>query len=98
MADDPIREEPHPETSVPPPPVVEERRIAPLTDAEIIELRRRLDDDPVEQGSNRFTWFIIGFVAALLAIAVAALVFLAISDSDDDGNIELDVPSVEVDG
>ena len=27
-----------------------------------------------------------------------AVVFLAVSDEDDDGNIDLDVPSVEVDG
>ncbi len=74
-------------------------RTAPgFTEAEVIELRRRLGEDHDDQGSSRFGWFLIGFVAALASIAVAALVFLAVSDRDDDGNINLDVPSVEVDG
>jgi hypothetical protein len=43
-------------------------------------------------------WFLIGFFAALLSIAVAAIVFLAVSDEDDDGNITVDVPAVDVEG
>ncbi len=69
-----------------------------FTDGEVAELRRRLNDDPDDHGSSRFGWFLIGFVAALASIAVAALVFLAVSDEDNDGNINLDVPSVEVNG
>ena len=29
--------------------------------------------------------------------AIALVVFLVVSDSDDDGNIQVDVPAVEVD-
>ncbi|HSP27569.1 MAG TPA: hypothetical protein VLN74_03390 [Ilumatobacteraceae bacterium] len=69
-----------------------------FTDSEVAELRRRLDDDSSDGGGNRFAWFLIGFVAALLSITVAAVVFLAVSDRDDDGNINLDVPAVNVEG
>ena len=69
-----------------------------FTDREVAELRRRLDDESGDHGGSRFGWFLIGFFAALLSITVAALVFLAVSDTDDDGNINLDVPSVNVEG
>ncbi len=42
------------------------------------------------------TSFLLGFVSAIVIGAIALLVFLAVSDSDD-GYIELDVPAVEVD-
>jgi len=32
------------------------------------------------------------------SLLVAGIVFLVVSDSDDDGTIELDVPSVDVGG
>ena len=85
-----------PETRVVPAATV--RSVPELTDTEVIELRRRLERDPDDGGGNRFGWFLIGFVAALVTILVAAMVFLVVSDRDDDGNIQLDVPSVEVDG
>lgn len=69
-----------------------------FTESEVAALRRRLDEDPSDSGGNRFAWFLIGFFAALLSITVAALVFLAVSDRDDDGNINLDVPSIDVEG
>jgi hypothetical protein len=69
-----------------------------FTDAEVAELRRRLGERPDDNSNSRFGWFLIGFVAAILSVAVAALVFLAVSDDDDDGNINLDVPTVDVDG
>ena len=69
-----------------------------FTDSEVAELRRRLDEDSGDHGGSRFGWFLIGFFAALLSITVAALVFLAVSDTDDDGNINLDVPAVNVEG
>ena len=69
-----------------------------FTDAEVTELRRRLHESPEDNGNSRFGWFLVGFVAAILSIAVAALVFLAVSDEDDDGNINLDVPAVDVQG
>lgn len=46
--------------------------------------------------SFSFGSFVIGFIAALIVAAIAAGVFLAVSDSDDDGNIQLDVPAVDV--
>lgn len=90
MADDTLQQEPAPSAA----PVAVQT--APqFTDGEVAELRRRLNDN---HGSSRLGWFLIGFAAAIASIAVAALVFLAVSDADDDGNINLDVPSVEVDG
>ncbi len=67
--------------------------VEPLRADEIAEVRRRLDQ-PADGGGNRFVWFLIGFVAALISVAVAAFVFLAVSDQDEDGN--LDVPEVDV--
>jgi hypothetical protein len=40
--------------------------------------------------------FIAGFFTAVVLGALGLVVFLAVSDSDDDGRIELDVPAVEV--
>lgn len=42
-------------------------------------------------------WFLLGFVAALVALVVAAAVFLVVSDDDNDGQLNLDVPTVDVD-
>jgi hypothetical protein len=92
MADDTLQHE-----STRPAPVAV--HTAPqFTDDEVAELRRRLNTRPDDGGNSRFGWFLIGFVAAILSIAVAALVFLAVSDEDDDGNINLDVPAVDVQG
>lgn len=41
--------------------------------------------------------FIAGVVTTILAAALALGAFLLVSDSDDDGSIELEVPSVEAD-
>jgi hypothetical protein len=90
MEDDTLQDE---TTTATPVAVIEPQ----FTDGEVAELRRRLNSDPDQHGASRFGWFLIGFIAALATIAVAALVFLAVSDRDDDGNINLDVPSVEVD-
>jgi len=40
--------------------------------------------------------FLAGFLTASLLAAVGAIVFLAVSDRDDDGNLRLDVPEVDV--
>ena len=40
--------------------------------------------------------FVAGFVTAIVAGAFGAAIFLAVSDSDDDGEIELDVPAVDL--
>jgi hypothetical protein len=44
---------------------------------------------------RRWTTWVAGFVAALVVVAIAVGAFLVLSDSDDDGSV--DVPSVEVD-
>ena len=54
---------------------------------------------PTEPTTKKFRLgsFLAGFVTALVLAALAIVVFLVVSDSDDDGNIQLDVPAVEVD-
>ncbi len=51
----------------------------------------------VQEPKSSVPAFITGFLAAGLLAAVAAIVFLAVSDRDDNGNIQLDVPTVDVD-
>lgn len=51
----------------------------------------------VQEPKSSVPAFIAGFLFAALAAAVGAIVFLAVSDRDDDGNINLDVPGVNVD-
>jgi hypothetical protein len=41
--------------------------------------------------------FFAGVVTALVLGALALAVFFVISDSDDDGNIDVEVPAVDVD-
>ena len=69
-----------------------------FTDAEVTELRRRIHERPDDNSNSRFGWFLVGFVAAILSVAVAALVFLAVADEDDDGNVNLEVPAVDIPG
>lgn len=60
----------------------------------------RVHVQPVTVDDTRklsFTSFLLGFVSAIVAGAIAIVVFFAVSDADDDGNIELDVPAVDVD-
>jgi hypothetical protein len=51
----------------------------------------------VQEPKSSIPAFIAGFLFAALAAAIGAIVFLAVSDRDDDGNIQFDVPSVGVD-
>ena len=46
---------------------------------------------------SRIGPFIAGFVTAAVAAVIGVVAFLAVSDTDDDGNLELDVPAVDVD-
>ena len=41
--------------------------------------------------------FVTGFLTAIVLAALALVVFLVVSDSDDDGNIQIEVPAVDVD-
>lgn len=80
-------------------PVSDHRDSDPhLSETEVIRLRTMLNDGSFDDGTSRFKWFIIGFLTAFAAIVVAAGVFLAVSDDDDDGQVNLDVPTVDVDG
>lgn len=51
----------------------------------------------VQEPKSSVPAFLAGFLFAALAAAIGAIVFLAVSDRDDDGNINLDVPGVDVD-
>ncbi len=51
----------------------------------------------VVERPSRSPAFLAGFVTAVVVAAVAFAVFLVVSDSDNDGNINVDVPAVEVD-
>jgi hypothetical protein len=85
--------------TVPPATVVNngtvDARITGITDEAAEALRHHVE--AASGGGNRFLWFIGGFVAALVAGAVAAVLFLVISDQDDDGNLQIEVPAVELD-
>lgn len=71
---------------------------AHLSDAEVARLRTMLHDDAFDNGSSRVKWFLLGFLAALVSLVVAAAVFLVVSDDDNDGRINVEVPTVDVDG
>ena len=45
---------------------------------------------------SRVPAFIAGFVTAVIVAAIAFGTFLVVSDSDDDGNINVNVPAVDV--
>ena len=47
--------------------------------------------------SFQFGSFLGGFLTAIALAAVTLVVFLVVSDSDDDGNIQVEVPAVDVD-
>ncbi len=45
---------------------------------------------------SRVPAFIGGFLTAAVLAAIGFVTFLAVSDSDDDGNLQIDVPAVDV--
>lgn len=51
----------------------------------------------VQEPKSSVPAFITGFLTAGLLAAVGAIAFLAVSERDDDGNLQLDVPTVDVD-
>ncbi len=54
---------------------------------------------PTETATRSFSLgsFVAGFVAAIVVAAIGLGVFLVVSDADDDGDIQVDVPAVDVD-
>ena len=50
-----------------------------------------------DRRSFGFGSFLAGFLSAILLAAFALAVFLVVSDSDDDGDIRIEVPAVDVD-
>ncbi len=40
--------------------------------------------------------FLAGFLTAGLLAAIGAIAFLAVSDADDDGNLNFDIPAVDL--
>lgn len=69
-----------------------------LSEVEVARLRTMLNDGSLDDGVSRFKWFLLGFLAALVALIVAAGAFLVVSDDDDDGRLDLEVPEVDVGG
>ncbi len=50
----------------------------------------------VQEPKSSVPAFLTGFLTAGLLAALGAIVFLAVSDSDDDGNVQFDVPTVDL--
>lgn len=50
-----------------------------------------------EPDKRSFGSFLAGFLTAAALAALALVAFLVVSDSDDDGDIQIDVPAVDVD-
>ena len=62
-------------------------------------VEERVRTEPVvvaEQNTMRGRSFLAGFVVALIAAAIALTVFFVVSDDDNDGEIQIDVPAVDV--
>lgn len=81
------------DTTVPPTREVPTRE-APTREV-VMERRVETAVPPTEKRS----WvgpFVAGFLTATIAFAIGIGIFLVVSDADDDGVIELDVPAVEV--
>jgi hypothetical protein len=56
-----------------------------------------LDGDViVTERASRAPAFVAGVIIAVVVAAIAVAAFLVISDSDDDGNIDINVPAVDV--
>ncbi len=52
---------------------------------------------PVDSDRRRWVGpFFAGVITTAIAFAVGIGVFLLVSDADDDGNIDLDVPAVDI--
>ena len=76
------------------PPVVAQPVVEPVVTQTEPDYRHLMTE--VDRPS-RVPAFLAGFVTAIVIAAIAFVAFLAVSDSDDDGNIDVDVPAVQVD-
>jgi hypothetical protein len=90
----------HTHTSIPT-TVTQDDATAPIATAPIVTASAppTVVVQPTEQRTRTFHFgsFVAGFLAAMVVAALALVVFLVVSDSDDDGDIQVDVPAVEVD-
>ncbi|MGK0274436.1 MAG: hypothetical protein ACI9N0_000813 [Ilumatobacter sp.] len=50
----------------------------------------------VQEPKSSVPAFLAGFLTAGLLAAIGAITFLAVSDADDDGNLNFDVPTVDL--
>jgi hypothetical protein len=76
------------------PPVVAQPVVEPVVTQAQPDYRNVMTE--VDRPS-RVPAFLAGFVTAIVIAAIAFVAFLAVSDSDDDGNIDVEVPAVDVD-
>lgn len=76
---------------------VDEQRPIVTTTADPLYQPDYVTTVPVAERPSRVPAFLAGFVAAVILAAVAFATFLVVSDSDDDGNVDVDVPAVQVD-
>jgi hypothetical protein len=76
------------------PPVVAQHVVEPVVTQAQPDYRNVMTE--VDRPS-RVPAFLAGFVTAIVIAAIAFVAFLAVSDSDDDGNIDVEVPAVDVD-
>jgi hypothetical protein len=65
----------------------------PATTAQPVIIQTTGETENTSSGRS----FVFGFLAAVVIGLIGAVAFLMISDRDDDGNIEIDVPAVDVD-
>ncbi len=90
----------HTQTSTPT-TVTQDGTTAPIATAPVVTASAppTVVVQPTERATRTFHFgsFVAGFLAAMVVAALALAVFLVVSDSDDDGNIQVDVPAVEVD-
>jgi hypothetical protein len=76
-------------------PTVVETTTRPPVDQPVERVERPVEAR-VEERTMSVSSFIIGFVTAVVLGAIGLVIFLAVSDADDDGEIQLDVPAVDV--
>jgi len=84
-------------------PVATTDRPIVTTDSPVVETTRDADyreyrttEPVIVDHPSRWPSFLAGFITAIILAAIAFGTFLVVSDSDDDGNIDVNVPAVDV--